>query len=100
MAVTVSILIVHQECWFKNKVELGCIFQDKLRLNLENNMLCGPSSVVGNRRVKRGERKRAYKFNKNLNRATLSHYLPTRDFHEIVLTKTKKFIKNFSKKSR
>ena len=42
-------------------VNLDYIFDDKLRLLLENNMRGGPSSCMGNRYVKRGERKQFMK---------------------------------------
>ena len=47
-------------------VKLDYITDDKLRLLLENNMRGGPSSFMGNRYVKRGERKIVYEDMNNL----------------------------------
>ena len=44
----------------KTGVKLDYITDDKLRLLIENNMRGGPSSCVGNRHVKLGERKIVY----------------------------------------
>ena len=41
-------------------VTLDYITEDKLRILLENNMRGGPSACMGNRYVKRGERKIVY----------------------------------------
>ena len=38
-------------------IKLDYVTDDKLRLSLENNMRGGPSSCMGNRYVKRGEKK-------------------------------------------
>ena len=47
-------------------VKSGYITDDKLRLLLENNMRGGPSACMGNRYVKRGERKIVYEDVNNL----------------------------------
>ena len=69
-------------------VKLDFITDDKLRLLLENNMRGGPSACMGNRYVKRGERKIVYEDMNNLYGWSMSQYLPTGDFHEIKVTKS------------
>ena len=69
-------------------VKLDYITDDKLRLLLEKNMRGGPSACMGNLYVKRGERRIAYEDVKNLYGWSMSHYLPTGDFHEIKVTKS------------
>ena len=69
-------------------VELDYITDDKLRLLLENNMRGGPSACMGNRYVKRGERKIVYEDVNNLYGWGMSQYLPTGDFHEIKVTRS------------
>ena len=69
-------------------VKLDYITDDKLRLLLENNMRGGPSSCMGNRYVKRGERKIVYEDVNNLYGWSMSQYLPTGDFREIKVTKS------------
>ena len=64
-------------------VKLDYITDDKLRLLLENNMRGGPSSCMGSRYVKRGERKIVYEDMNNLYGWSMSRYLPTGDFREI-----------------
>ena len=68
-------------------VKLDCITDDKLRLLLENNMRGGPSSCMGNRYVKRGERKIVYEDMIILCGWSMSQYLPTGDFREIKVTR-------------
>ena len=67
-------------------VKLDYITDDKLRLLLENIMRGGPSACMGNRHVKRGERKRVYEDLNNLYGWSMSQYLPTGDFREIKVT--------------
>ena len=55
---------------------------DKLRLLLENNMRGGPSACMGNRYVKRGERKIVYEDMTNLFGWSMSQYLPIGDLRE------------------
>ena len=62
---------------------LDYITDDKLRLLLENNMRGGPSSCMGNRYGKRGERKIVYENMNNLYGWSMSQYLPNGDFREI-----------------
>ena len=69
-------------------VKLDYITDDKLRLLLENNMRGGPSACMGNRYVKRGERKIVYEDMNNLYGWSMSQYLPTGDFQEIKVTKS------------
>ena len=69
-------------------VKLDYITDDKLRLLLENNMRGGPSACMGNRHVKRGERKIVYKDVNNLYGWSMSQYLPTGVFREIKNTKS------------
>ena len=64
-------------------VKLDYITDDKLRLLLKNKMRGGPSSCMGNRYVKRGERKIIYEDMNNLYGWSMSQYLPTGDFREI-----------------
>ena len=69
-------------------VKLDYITDDKLRLLLENNMRGGPSSCMGSRYVKRGERKIIYDDMNNLYGWSMSQYLPTGDFREIKVTRS------------
>ena len=69
-------------------VKLDYITDDKLRLLLENNMRGGPSACIGNRHVRRGERRIVYEDLNNLYGWSMSQYLPTGDFHEIKVTKS------------
>ena len=69
-------------------VKLDYITDDKLRLLLENNMRGGPSACMGNRYVKRGERKIVYEDLNNLYGWSMSQYLPTGDFREIKVTRS------------
>ena len=69
-------------------VKLDYITDDKLRLLLENNMRGGPSACMGNRYVKRGERKILYEDLNNLYGWSMSQYLPTGNFREIKVTKS------------
>ena len=69
-------------------VNLDYITDDKLRLLLENNMKGGPSSCMGNRNVKRGERKIVYEDMNHLYGWSMSQNLPTGDFHEIKVTRS------------
>ena len=48
----------------------------------------GPSACMGNRYVKRGERKILYEDLNNLYGWSMSQYLPTGDFHEIKVTRS------------
>ena len=70
------------------RVKLDYITDDKLRLLLENNMRGGPSSCMGNRYVKRGERKILYEDLNNRYGWSMSQYLPTGDFREIKVTRS------------
>ena len=69
-------------------VSLDYITDDKLRLLLENKMKGGPSSCMGNRYVKRGERKIVYEDMNHLCGWSMSQNLPTGDFHEIKVTRS------------
>ena len=64
-------------------VKLDYITDDKLRFLLENNMRGGPSSCMGNRYVKRGERKIVCEDMNNLYGWIMSQYLTTVDFREV-----------------
>ena len=68
-------------------VTLDYITDDKLRLLLENIMRGGPSSCMGNRYVKRGDRKMVYEDMNNLYGWSMSQYLPTGDFREYEVTR-------------
>ena len=61
----------------------------------------GPSTVLGNRHVKRGERKTVYEHMSNLYGWSMPYYLPTGDFHEIEFRKKDKkdFLKLFLRNS-
>ena len=72
----------------KTGVKLDYITDDKLRKLLENNMRGGPSSCMGSRYVKKGERKIVYEDMNNLYRWSMSQYLPTGDFREIEVTRS------------
>ena len=65
-------------------VTLDYITDDELKLLLENNMRGGPSACMGNRYVKRGEIKKVYEDMTYLSGRSMSQYLPTGDFREIV----------------
>ena len=69
-------------------VKLDYITDDKLRLLLENNMRGGPSACMGNRHVKKGERKIVYEDVNNLYGWSMSQYLATGDFREIKVTRS------------
>ena len=69
-------------------VKIDYITDDKLRLLLENNMRGGPSACMGNRYVKRGERKILYEHLNNLYGWSVSQYLPTGDSREIKVTRS------------
>ena len=79
------------------KVEINYITDDKLRLLLEDIMPGGPSSLMGNRHVRRRESEITYGETNNLYGATMSPYSPTGDSHEIDLTEKKKFRNNLKK---
>ena len=70
-------------------VTLDFITDDKLRLLLENNMRGGPSACMGIHFVKRGERKIVYEDMNNLYGWSMSQNLPTGDFREIKVTRTR-----------
>ena len=70
----------------KTGVKLDYITDDKLRLLLENNMRGGPSSSMGNRYLKRRERKLVYEHMNILYGWSMSQCLPTGDFQEIKTT--------------
>ena len=70
------------------RVNIDYITDDKLRLLLENKMRGGPSACMGNRYVKRGERKIVYEDMTNLYGRSMSQYLPTGDFREIKVTRS------------
>ena len=67
-------------------VKLDYITDDRLRLLLENNMRGGPCSCMGNRYVKRGERKIVYEDMNNMYGWSMSQYLPTGNFREVQVT--------------
>ena len=69
-------------------VKLDYITDDKLRLLLENSMRGGPSACMGNRYVKRGERRILYENLNNLYGWSMSQYLPTGNFREIKVTRS------------
>ena len=68
-------------------VKINYITDDKLRSLLENNMRGGPSSCMGIRYVKRGERKIVYGDVNNLYGWSMSQCLPTGDFREFQVTR-------------
>ena len=74
-------------------VKLDYITDDKLRLLLENNLRGGPNSCMGNRYVKRGERKIIYEDMTNFYGWSMSQNLPIGDFREIKVTRSN--IKSF-----
>ena len=69
-------------------VKLDYITDDKPRLLLENDMRGGPRFCMGNRNIKRGERKIVYEDMSNLYGWSMSQYLPTGVFHEIKVTRS------------
>ena len=70
-------------------VELDYITDDKLRLSLGNNIRGGPpSSCMGNRYVKRGERKIVNEDMNNLYGWSMSQYVSTGDFREIKVARS------------
>ena len=69
-------------------VKLDYIFHDELRLLLENNMRGGPISCVGNRHVKRGDRKKVYEDINNLDGWSMPQCLPIGGFREIKVTRS------------
>ena len=70
------------------EVTLDYIADDKLRFLLENNMRGRPSACMGNRFVKRGERRIVYEDMTSLYGWSMSQYLPTGDFREIEVTRS------------
>ena len=68
--------------------KLDYVTDDKLRLNLKNSMRGGPSACMGNRYVKRGERKIVYEDMTIFYSLSMSQYLTTGDFHEIKVTRS------------
>ena len=70
------------------RVKLDYITDDKVRLLLENNMRGGPSACMGNRYVKRGERKILYENLNNLYGWNMSQNLPTGDFGKLKVTRS------------
>ena len=71
-----------------NGVILDYITDDNPRFLLENNLRGGPSSFMGNRYVKRGEREIVYEDMKNFYGWSMSQYLPTGEFREIKVTRS------------
>ena len=69
-------------------VKLDYITDEKISLLLENIMRGGASSCMGNRYVKRGERKIVYEDMTNLYGWSMSQYLPTGDFRAIKVTRS------------
>ena len=69
-------------------VKLDYITDVKLRIILENNMRVGPSSCMGNRYVKRGERKIVYEDMNNLYGWSMCQYFQTGDFRVVKVTKS------------
>ena len=69
-------------------VKLDYIYDDNLRLLLGNNMRGGPSACMGNRYVKRRDRKIVYEDMNNLYAWSMSQYLPTGYFREIKVTRS------------
>ena len=69
-------------------VKLDYITDDKLRILLENNMRGGPSACMGNRYVKRGERKIVFEDMTNLYGWSMSQYEQTGDFREKKVTRS------------
>ena len=68
-------------------VNIEYVFDDKLRLLLENYMRCGPSFCMSNRHVKlTTEKKLLYENLNNLYDWSMSQNLPTGDCPEIELT--------------
>ena len=80
-------------------VHLDYITDDQLSLLLENNMEGGASSSLGNRHVKRRERKIVYQGMTKISRWSTSHFSPTGEVHETELTKRsgKSLLKTFSR---
>ena len=72
----------------KTGVKLYYKADDKLRLLLENNMRRGLSSCMGNRYVKKGERKIVNEGMNILYGWSMSQYLPTGDFREVKVTRS------------
>ena len=69
-------------------VKLDYITVDKLKISFEDNMRGGPSSFMGNRHVKKGERIIVYEDMNNLYGWSMSQYLPTGGFLEIKVTRS------------
>ena len=69
-------------------VKLDFIFDDKLRLLLQNNMKGRTSSCMGNRYVRRGVRKIVYEDMNNLYGWSMSQYLPAGSFCEVKITRS------------
>ena len=74
-------------------VKLDYITDDNITLGpplilLENIMRGGPSACMGNRYVKRGERKKLYEDLNNFYGWSMSQCLPTGDFRDIKVTRS------------
>ena len=69
-------------------VTLDYITDDELRLLLEKNMRGGANACMGNRYVKRGERKIVYEDMTKFYGWSMSQYLPTGNFREIKVTRS------------
>ena len=69
-------------------VKVDYMTDDKLRFLLENNMRGGPSSCMGSRYAKRGERKIVYEDMNNPYGWSISQNLPTGDFREVKVTRS------------
>ena len=76
-------------------VKLDYITDGKLGILLKNNIRGGPSSCMGSRYVKRGERKTVYEDMNNLYGWRMSQYSPTGDFREFKVTR--KSVKTISR---
>ena len=76
------------DSWFDNDWSKIRFYNcNKLRLLLENNMRGGPRLCMGNRCVKKGERKLVYEDMDQLYGWSVSRYLPTGDFYEVKVTR-------------
>ena len=78
-------------------VKLDYKTDDKLRFLLEKNMRERPSSCMGNRHLKRGERNKVFEDMTNSNGWSMSHYLPNGDFLEPNPSNEISLIKSFLK---
>ena len=72
-----------------SREQLVFVTDNQLGILFENNVRGGPSSCMGNRHVKKGETKIVNSDNRSIYGTPMSHYLPTRDFHEIELIRRK-----------